>query len=79
MWSDVSAQSNTNFASDSGLDGGHCCVKVESGSGSNHSKWKGEKCATILHGICEFRVSGEKERKKESKNFSGGSNLIYQS
>ena len=60
MWSDGSAQSNTNFAADSGLDGGHCCVKVEAVSGTNTSKWKGEKCSTILHGICEFRVSGTK-------------------
>ena len=59
MWSDGSAQSNTNFAADSGLDGGHCCVKVEAVPVTNVSKWKGEKCSTILHGICEFRVEGD--------------------
>ena len=67
MWSDGSAQSNTNFAADSGLDGGHCCVKVEAVSGTNTSKWKGEKCSTILHGICEFRVSGTKACSCQSK------------
>ena len=29
MWSDGSEQDSANFAADSGLDWGHCCVKVE--------------------------------------------------
>jgi hypothetical protein len=56
MWSDGSAQSNTNFAADSGLDGVHCCVKVEATPGTNASKWKGEKCSTILVMILSFNL-----------------------
>jgi hypothetical protein len=56
MWSDGSAQLNTNFASDSGLDGNHCCVKVEVEKSFNNSLWKGENCDTMLQGICEFNV-----------------------
>ncbi len=56
MWSDGSAEFNTNFATNSGLDGNHCCVKVEVEPVANNSKWKGETCDTLLHGICEFSV-----------------------
>lgn len=57
MWSDGSPQLNTNFAADSGLDGSHCCVKVEIFDQElNASNWKGESCKTILQGICEFTV-----------------------
>ena len=54
MWSDGSPQLNTNFAPDSGLDGTHCCIKVE--KSGNMSTWKGESCKTMLQGICEFTV-----------------------
>ena len=57
MWSDGSPQLNTNFAPDSGLDGSHCCIKVESNNdGKNSSWWRGENCETMLQGICEFEV-----------------------
>ena len=55
MWSDGSPQITTNFASDSGLDGAHCCIKVEV-INTNTSWWKGENCDTLLKGICEFNV-----------------------
>jgi len=58
MWSDGSAQTNTNFAPDSGLDGTHCCIKVETDQTTLNSTWKGEKCNTIMHGICEHHVKG---------------------
>lgn len=61
MWSDGSPQLNTNFASDSGLDGSHCCIKVEldnqfSNDSAISSSWRGENCQTMLQGICEFDV-----------------------
>ena len=40
--------------SDSGLDGSHCCIKVE--ITGNVSAWKGESCSTMLQGICEYHV-----------------------
>ena len=54
MWSDGSPQLNTNFAPESGLDGTHCCIKIE--RNGNRSWWKGENCDTMLQGICEFMV-----------------------
>ena len=60
MWSDGSPQELTNFAYDSGLDGAHCCVKVEVvDAAENISEWRGEGCESILKGICEFEVEGE--------------------
>lgn len=61
MWSDGSPQLNTNFAPDSGLDGSHCCIKVEldnqlSNDSAISSLWRGENCQTMLQGICEFDV-----------------------
>ena len=57
MWSDGSPQLNTNFAPDSGLDGSHCCIKIEmSTDHNNNSWWRGESCETMLQGICEFEV-----------------------
>jgi hypothetical protein len=58
MWSDGSAQLLTNFDFDSGLDGGHCCVKVAN-IGHNESVWRGEDCRRVLHGICKFKVTGQ--------------------
>ena len=55
MWSDGSPQIITNFALDSGLDGGHCCIKVEV-INRNTSWWKGEDCNTLLKGICEYNI-----------------------
>ena len=55
--SDGSPQLNTNFAPDSGLDGSHCCIKIEmSTDHNNNSWWRGESCETMLQGICEFEV-----------------------
>ena len=57
MWSDGSPQTAGNLGFDSGLDGSHCCVKVEVfDQDSNGSVWWGEDCENILYGICEFRV-----------------------
>lgn len=61
MWSDGSAELSTNFAFNSGLDGGHCCIKVDivhQPRLNSSSVWKGENCATYLHGICEYQVTG---------------------
>ncbi|XP_059099111.1 uncharacterized protein LOC131893169 isoform X1 [Tigriopus californicus] len=60
MWSDGSAELSTNFAFNSGLDGGHCCIKVdivEQPRSNSSSVWKGENCASYLHGICEYKVT----------------------
>lgn len=60
MWSDGSAELSTNFAFNSGLDGGHCCIKVDivhQPRLNSSSVWKGENCATYLHGICEYQVT----------------------
>ena len=57
MWSDGSPQTASNLGFDSGLDGSHCCVKVEVfDQESNGSVWWGEDCENILYGICEFHV-----------------------
>eukprot|EP00095_Tigriopus_kingsejongensis_P002761 maker-scaffold1543_size36305-snap-gene-0.6 protein:Tk02761 transcript:maker-scaffold1543_size36305-snap-gene-0.6-mRNA-1 annotation:"predicted protein" len=53
MWSDGSAELSTNFAFRSGLDGGHCCVKVDidnfNPETNSSSVWIGEDCSTYLH------------------------------
>ena len=65
MWSDGGGQTSTNFAANSGLDGGHCCVKVdlenipeENSSNNSISIWRGENCQSVLKGICEFKITG---------------------
>jgi hypothetical protein len=55
----------TNFATDSELDGNHCCIKVDLNDAKNGSqngtlsKWKGESCESILKGVCEFHIQGK--------------------
>ena len=69
MWTDGSENDHTNFATDSGiflninqiithlynmlsgLEGGHCCIKTGAGG------WRGGLCDTLLHGVCESRVT----------------------
>ena len=51
MWTDGSLTDHTHFAPDSGLEGGHCCVKTGRGG------WRGGTCDTLLHGACESHVS----------------------
>ena len=50
MWTDGSGNEHTNFATDSGLEGGHCCIKA------GFSGWRGGLCSTLLHGVCESDV-----------------------
>ena len=52
MWTDGSENSDTHFAPDSGLEGDHCCVKA------GRSGWRGGLCSALLHGVCEFGVTG---------------------
>ena len=54
-------QTFTNFAQDSELSRSRCCIKVEVADGGD-SRWKGEECETMLRGICEFNVDGEKHK-----------------
>ena len=51
MWTDGSANGHTNFAKDSGLGGGHCCIKA-GGSG-----WRGGLCDSLLHGVCQSEAA----------------------
>ena len=47
MWTDGSTNGHTNFAKDSGLEGGHCCIKA------GVSGWRGGLCDSLLHGVCQ--------------------------
>ena len=51
MWTDGSLTDHTHFATDSGLEGGHCCVKTGARG------WRGGTCDALLHGVCESHVS----------------------
>jgi len=53
MWTDGSTNSHTNFAADSGLEVDHCCIKA------GRAGWRGGSCSSLLHGVCEFGVTGE--------------------
>ena len=51
LWTDGTPNEHTNFAADSGLAGGRCCVKAGRGRG-----WRGALCSQLLRGVCEARV-----------------------
>ena len=51
MWTDGSANEHTNFATDSRLEGGHCCIKA------GFYGWRGGLCNALLHGVCESDVA----------------------
>ena len=56
MWTDGSQNEHTNFATDSGLEGDHCCVKTGPGG------WRGAACDQLLHGVCEARAPSHTSR-----------------
>ena len=47
MWTDGSRNGHTNFAKDSRLEGGHCCIKA------GYAGWRGGLCDSLLHGVCQ--------------------------
>ena len=50
MWSDGSDNHHTNFAGDSGLAGGRCCIyRTDLG-------WRGGLCQDLKLGVCETKV-----------------------
>ena len=51
MWTDGSENRETNFAENSELAGGQCCVKT-GGRG-----WRGAACESLLYGVCQYEVS----------------------
>ena len=53
MWTDGTQNTETNFAPNSGLEGENCCVKT------GERGWRGEKCESLLHGICQQNVDPE--------------------
>ena len=50
MWSDGSDNDHTNFATDSGLEGEHCCIRTGARG------WRGDTCDTLVVGVCERSV-----------------------
>ena len=51
MWTDGSENLQTNFAENSELEGGQCCVKTGARG------WRGAACQSLLYGVCQYQVS----------------------
>ena len=51
MWTDGSENLQTNFAENSELSGGQCCVKAGARG------WRGAPCDSLLYGVCQYQVS----------------------
>ena len=51
MWTDGSENLQTNFADNSELEGGQCCVKTGARG------WRGAACQSLLYGVCQHEVS----------------------
>ena len=50
MWTDGSENRETNFADNSELAGGQCCVKAGARG------WRGAPCESVLYGVCQYQV-----------------------
>ena len=50
MWTDGSENRQTNFADNSELAGGQCCVKAGARG------WRGASCSSLLYGVCQYQV-----------------------
>ena len=50
MWTDGSENKQTNFAENSELAGGQCCVKTGARG------WRGAACLSLLYGVCQHQV-----------------------
>ena len=50
MWTDGSENRLTNFADNSELAGGQCCVKTGARG------WRGAPCESLLYGVCQYQV-----------------------
>ena len=51
MWTDGSDNLETNFADNSELEGGQCCVKTGARG------WRGAACQSLLYGVCQYQVA----------------------
>ena len=51
MWTDGSENLQTNFAENSELEGGQCCVKTGARG------WRGAACQSLLYGVCQYEGS----------------------
>ena len=70
MWSDGSDNHHTNFAGDSGLAGGRCCIyRTDSG-------WRGGLCHDLKLGVCETIVETSVISHPASLSVTSGHGLL---
>ena len=70
MWSDGSENHHTNFAGDSGLAGGRCCIyRTDAG-------WRGGLCDDLKLGVCETHLETSVISHPASLSVSSGQGLL---